>query len=892
MYKTFFIMGPVQLLQHALSTKNPDINQVINLLRECRHDSTFDVNCEYSGKTLLALAIENHNNHPDLINVLLECEQLDTNILQKTSSQIPLTYFVSCWRAQDLPDGLCKLIDDPRTDVNKWDRYNQCIFSYALQNAKIQLCQMLLDMPSVKLNVWKRQSFQHLSTDMYDMLIGHPRFYLNVKDVEGAHFLIHMYTQLQHNQESLFGLMSKAIEKDGTDTNVTDKGGKTLLILMLYSNHAAHEQLVEMLIDRSGPHINQVANDGEFALSRAWLNGNKSLVKKILEHKEIDVNAVNTRNETALNICASYGYRVTEEHIDILKMLLAQKDIKLNVLSSSNQSALSGVISVGAGEMFDLLLDHKGVNLNLLSKDLTPLMQCVKELKYVMADKLMLLSNCDANIANGVGQTALILAVKLFGEKSHPRDRHLNLIKQLLKRKGIKVNIQDQTGNTALHYCSDPELLDLFLEHPDVDISITNNKGLTRMRRAIKEHDSQVIGALRCSGKYNPMKCGERDGLTDIMWCVLPETGTCKEFNCRDEGIFEQMVEWVKKDIRQMTFERSQHGSLLHCLMKSGGFCRLSKVKKFCDQMHDIKDANGRTYLHQLCCSENPVVQPSKDDIDLLCEFIKTSTADHVNIQDRDRYTALMYAVQNKCQYMADIVVAILRHPENCDLAIQNKFSQTVIDILEANREDIDPKILSVFKPYMGCAIHLKQLSLMDGIQFLRCCIDKSTLSLTNRNYLHVQVDGFESDVKVMETGREYQMKEEHREKLLCLRPYLLENVSPDRLLDYLVSKRVFDEDEEQAIRECCPRRKQVQKLLSVLPLKGSEAYDHFLNGLKEYQPYIADTLEDFRPGSSGVTPYRKETNPAMEMFNVSECLFLLSNSIEKKLLELTESKQ
>ena len=84
-----------------------------------------------------------------------------------------------------------------------------------------------------------------------------------------------------------------------------------------------------------------------------------------------------------------------------------------------------------------------------------------------------LFSNSDLNLkASQHGQTALMLAV------SHER---LDMV-ELLVEASADLNIRDEGGSTALMWAAEHGHIDLvkyLLQHPDINISATDNDGLT-----------------------------------------------------------------------------------------------------------------------------------------------------------------------------------------------------------------------------------------------------------------------------------------------------------------------------------------------------------------------------------------------------------------------------
>lgn len=82
-----------------------------------------------------------------------------------------------------------------------------------------------------------------------------------------------------------------------------------------------------------------------------------------------------------------------------------------------------------------------------------------------------------------------------------------------------------------------------------------------------------------------------------------------------------------------------------------------------------------------------------------------------------------------------------------------------------------------------------------------------------------------------------------HRDILRNKRALLIKNMEPLKLLKYLGS--TLDETDDEEIKAQPTRGKACEKLLEILPRKGQNAFDEFVNALKEVQTqyYLAVAL-------------------------------------------------
>ena len=85
------------------------------------------------------------------------------------------------------------------------------------------------------------------------------------------------------------------------------------------------------------------------------------------------------------------------------------------------------------------------------------------------------------------------------------------------------------------------------------------------------------------------------------------------------------------------------------------------------------------------------------------------------------------------------------------------------------------------------------------------------------------------------------EMDDKHRKILRRQRSNLLRDLQVMKLLPRLHS--VLDTDDEEEVKAEPTRGEKVDKLLNILPKKGPKAFDVFVKGLQEIQPFLAAPL-------------------------------------------------
>lgn len=143
----------------------------------------------------------------------------------------------------------------------------------------------------------------------------------------------------------------------GSDVNQKDGNGKTLLHEVVYD--LGSQDKLRKLLSRPGIVIDPKQVDGTTPLYRAGLAGNASAFELLLTHGA-DVNNRNNDNRWAILTCAVAG-----DHIAIVECLLRRREIEINAADDIQNTALHIAAKRGHARMVELLLQHPDVQINL-----------------------------------------------------------------------------------------------------------------------------------------------------------------------------------------------------------------------------------------------------------------------------------------------------------------------------------------------------------------------------------------------------------------------------------------------------------------------------------------------------------------------------------------------
>jgi ankyrin repeat protein len=334
---------------------------------------------------------------------------------------------------------------------------------------------------------------------------------------------------------SYFGLVHavESLIADKADIDAKDSLGTTPLI---YAAIKGHETIVEKLLN-AGANPNTVCFRGGAALHRAAAYDYLGIVKLLLAHKEIDVNAHHSGwgHESPLMLAAENG------HADVVKELLGRSDIRINDLSGG-YSALHLAVRYEQTEAVKLLLADPRIDVELRNQDGWPALVMAARYGYISIAEALL--DTGANLEQGDseldgGGTAILRAIdynKLAmvqllynrGANWDCRDKYnrslihgaaVNDRSQILRwlletQPGFDINLQDINGKTALHdaaFLGYDDCIAVLLEF-HARTNIRDRAGKTPLRTA-KEHNNLESYDLLQKARDEEIKSLKRTGM-------------------------------------------------------------------------------------------------------------------------------------------------------------------------------------------------------------------------------------------------------------------------------------------------------------------------------------------------------------------------------------------
>ena len=93
--------------------------------------------------------------------------------------------------------------------------------------------------------------------------------------------------------------------------------------------------------------------------------------------------------------------------------------------------------------------------------------------------------------------------------------------------------------------------------------------------------------------------------------------------------------------------------------------------------------------------------------------------------------------------------------------------------------------------------------------------------------------------------ARNKPMDEKHRNTLESVRVKLVRDMEVTQVLLQMSGEQVFSDADKGIIKSKPNRQEQCEALLDILPRKGENAYESFIQALKKVQPFLADVVRE-----------------------------------------------
>ncbi len=240
-----------------------------------------------------------------------------------------------------------------------------------------------------------------------------------------------VYDARKTKSEEENAIIEELVQAFAKKENLVDEFGVNEL---MYACQIGDEDLVDKILKYGYYDINAQDEDGETALHHAIMGGNENIVNKLLRINGIDLTIKNKLGQDAfLEALACCENEEDEAHYNIAKRISKTKDFNLNIQDLSGQSAFIYAYKLEDLSIFNDLISRKGINFDVLNKDLEKLLSSIIEAGDVQSfDKVVSLEGVDKDIVEITVRKGLVKLVakedmKTFDHIMANKDLNLNI---------------------------------------------------------------------------------------------------------------------------------------------------------------------------------------------------------------------------------------------------------------------------------------------------------------------------------------------------------------------------------------------------------------------------------------------------------------------------------
>ncbi|AYV79642.1 MAG: hypothetical protein Faunusvirus32_4 [Faunusvirus sp.] len=345
----------------------------------------------------------------------------------------------------------------------------------------------------------------------------------------------------------------------------------------------------------------------------------KSILKAFVKHRNFNPNIADDSGDAFIHLCTSGQLKIISRH----------KHINISALDHEGKTVMHGQTNV---QKMAVILSLPGFNYTLPdSKNVLPMWSLqngifTQTIEHIILSKI----SFDWNLRRPVDGNPLLFITGVQDTKI------------LLDDPNVDVNIQNNLGNTILHYTGLKEKIDLVLEREGVNVNIRNKLGLA----PFCDETSEKISVIR-----------------SILVLGHPEANVnIRNFN--EEAPLHYMINIaiVKKLLAHPDIDpnaRDRNGQVplqFQCPLYK--FEMLIAHKKIDFSVQD--NLGGNTILHLLC---RHVTEPVRK-LELLLKH-DGMTMDILNIMNNDGKTAYTYFEEYGSHIMMDMLVEHLQRKQN-----------------------------------------------------------------------------------------------------------------------------------------------------------------------------------------------------------------------------------
>eukprot|EP00039_Didymoeca_costata_P005256 m.79992 g.79992 ORF g.79992 m.79992 type:complete len:1068 (+) comp12735_c0_seq1:196-3399(+) len=313
------------------------------------------------------------NGHENVVALLLADKKINLNATDKHGNSALM------WASEKGYKGVVsQLVTAEGLNLNAVDQEGRSALSKALSRRQVEVFSVLLTAKGVKLN--KSDMEKCSSLLLWASSKGHEEFVsrllaldfvdVNATDSDGFTSLI---IAAAKNHASVVRLL---LEAPKIDINVANKDGYTALIAASERGNVA---VVSLLLSSKALDVNAANRSGATALSKAIIKGHVAVASVLLEDRKIDTGKID--GEPLLIMTCKIG------HTSLVSKLIEGKDLNVNLIDENGYTPLMWASRNGHGKVVKQLLTVKEINPNITDKkgNTAFLLACTRQHYHICA---------------------------------------------------------------------------------------------------------------------------------------------------------------------------------------------------------------------------------------------------------------------------------------------------------------------------------------------------------------------------------------------------------------------------------------------------------------------------------------------------------------------------
>ncbi|KAM5437205.1 hypothetical protein McanMca71_001186 [Microsporum canis] len=455
----------------------------VTIMKKLLNDRRVDPKLkDNDGKTPLSIAAE--NGHREAVELLLSIEGVEVEFLDN-HLRSPLSLAAMNGHS----DVVNLLLTEQGVIVDSTDDISRTPLSYAAGNGHISVVRFLLADRRIRPNLTDKDGKSALSwaacnghDEVVKLLLSYKEIEPDSRDTMGR---TPFFNAAQSGHYKVVEILGK---EKGVDVNSSDILDDVPLFLAVKRKD---KKMIETLGNIGRVNMNLKDRNGLTVLQSAVRLENEEMVRILVDIEGVDVGIADERGNTALILA------IRRKNKSIVKLLADTGRLDLNAEGPIDNTPLCWAAKMQDREVAELLINDYGVDINAGGNDGNPLVQAAEHCDLQMMKLLLSREEIKVDIPDDEGLTALLLSVA--------RTRHPDSFEatRLLLEKGANVNAKTIIGWTSFHMAAAQgvrRMFDMVFTAEGLELNPETSDGLTPLDFALNHGRVEIAELMKKKG--------------------------------------------------------------------------------------------------------------------------------------------------------------------------------------------------------------------------------------------------------------------------------------------------------------------------------------------------------------------------------------------------------